>query len=225
MTVLSLLRSFFLPALVGALAVAGPAAADERRVTFQAFGGGAVNAPASLTVSQDGQPDIEETVTFKTKPFESPFYWALRLGLEDRAGAWELQVLHDKLYLDDPPAGIDHFEVTHGFNLVTLGRAFSLGHDLSARVGAGAAVTHTEASVRGEWSGGDGTFSGYEVAGPVVLAGLGWQLPLGRHFFVSLEAAASVAYVRVSVSRGHASFWNVAGHGLLGLGVRFGGPL
>src|SRR5512147_2465943 len=111
MSLLSPLRSVLLPsALISALGVGSPAFADDRRFTLQALGGGAVNLPASITVSQDGEPDIEDTVTFQTKPFEQPFYWAIRVGLEDRAGARELQLLHDKLYLDDPPAGIDHFE-------------------------------------------------------------------------------------------------------------------
>lgn len=212
------LRSLLLaPALLLWLAAPRSARADERRFAVQFLGGGAASLPATLAVSQDGEPDIEHTVTFRTKPFERPIYWALRAALEDPAGAWELQLLHHKLYLDDPPAGIDRFEVTHGFNLVTFGRAFSLGRGFAARVAAGAAVTHTEASVRGAWS-----EEGYEISGPAFLGGAGWRLPLGRFVFVSVEAAVTAAHARVSVARGHASLWNVAAHGLVGLGVRFG---
>ncbi|MGE5715072.1 MAG: hypothetical protein ACM369_00340 [Acidobacteriota bacterium] len=225
MSTLWIPRSFLLSCvLLPALGLCGLALADEHRVTFEVFGGGAVNAPSDLVVSQDGQPDIDETVTFRTKPFEQPLYWAVRLGLEDRAGAWELQLVHDKLYLDGPPAGIDRFEITHGFNLVTLGRAFFLGRGLSVRASAGAAVTHSESTVRGESMGGGGSLSEYELGGPAFLVSAGWRLPVGRCLFLTVEGALSVARVRVSVAHGHATFWNAAAHGLVGLGIRFGGP-
>lgn len=192
----------------------------ESRITVQLFGGGAWNASTPLTISQEGQADVEISARWETKPFVQPFYWAVRVSLEQRTGAWELQLIHDKLYLADPPREVGSFEITHGFNLVTLNRSFPLGGGFSGRAGLGLVVAHPESTVRGEYDGG-----GYGLTGPVFLAGAGWQLPLSRYLFVSAEAVVTAAYASVPVARGTASLWNVALHGLVGIGVRFGGPL
>ncbi len=198
----------------------------QHRFTFQASGGGAWNASLPVTVRQAGQPDIDFTADWETKPFTGPFYWVVKASLEDRSGAWELQLLHDKLYLSDEPTEVEAFEVTHGFNLLTLARSFRLGKGFSFRGGAGAVLAHAETTVRGEHEGSAGNLGGgYELTGPVFLAGAGWELPLSRYFFLSAEALVTAAYAKVPVARGDATFWNVALHGLIGLGVRFGGPL
>ena len=207
-----------------ALLLAFPAESQHRFV-LQLSGGGAWNARTPVTLEQEGEPDLDFSASFETRPFEQPLYWALKASLQDRKGAWELQLLHHKLYLTDPPPQVQHLEVTHGFNLVTFGRSFPLGSGFAARAAAGVVVAHTESVVRGSYEGGSGTFSGYELAGPAFFGGAGWQRPLGRHFLLSAEAAVSAARARVSVARGHATFWNVAAHALVGLGFRFGGPL
>jgi len=207
------------------LAIPQPAR-GESRFTFQFFGGTAWNVPSTLTVRQEGQPDVSLTAHWETRPFVNPIYWAVKASLETRSGAWELMLIHDKLYLSNGPTEIGTFEVTHGFNLVTLGRSWPLGAGFSVRAGAGLVVAHAESTVRGEYEGDAGNLGGgYELTGPVLLAGAGWQLPLSRLFFVSAEALVTAAYARVPVARGDAVFWNVAFHGLVGLGVRFGGPL
>ena len=217
----------FLCGIAGAILLfASHSVRAQHRFTFQVFGGGAWNATTPVTIHQEGHPDLDFTAHWETKPFVQPFYWAVKASLEDRSGAWELQLLHDKLYLTHEPPEIAAFEVSHGFNFVTLARSFPLGKGFTARAGAGAVLAHAESTVRGEPEENTGNLGGgYELTGPAFLAGAGWQLPLSRYFFVSAEALVTAAHARVPVARGDATFCNVALHGLIGLGVRFGGPL
>jgi hypothetical protein len=208
------------------LLISSHPARAQHRFTFQVFGGGAWNASTPLTIRQQGRPDVEISADWETKPFVQPLYWAVRASLEGRSGAWELQLLHDKLHLAHEPPEVGAFEITHGFNLVTLGRSFPLSKGFTARAGAGVVLAHAESTVRGEHEGNAGNLGGgYELTGPVFLAGAGWQLPLSRYLFVSAESLVTAAHARVPVARGDATFWNVALHGLIGLGVRFGSPL
>ena len=227
---MSVRRRFLVPVLSGLVAFLSAAvsrpALGESRFTLQFFGGAAWNVPMTLTVHQDGRPDVGFTAHWETRPFVQPLYWAVKASLEQRSGAWEILLIHDKLYLPNGPTEIGSFEITHGFNLVTLGRSWPLGSGFSVRAGAGLVLAHAETTVRGESAGSAGNLGGgYELTGPVLLGGAGWQLPLSRYFFVSAEGLVTAAYARVPIARGDAVFWNVAFQGLLGLGVRFGGPL
>jgi hypothetical protein len=211
--------------LIGAVCLAQtPAAsAEPGRFTLELLGGGAWNASTSLRVEQRGQPEVERRVEWRTRPFEEPVYWAARASIARARGAWELQLVHHKLYASDLPSEVQHFEVSHGFNLVTVARAFELGGGATARIGAGVVLAHAESAVRGQTASGEGSLgSGYELTGPVLIAGIGWRHPLSRHLFLAVDAQLSAARARVSIAHGTASFRNYAAHGLAGIGGRFG---
>ncbi len=73
----------------------------------------------------NGFSDIEHAASYETRSFELPAYYSIRLALHDDSRAWELQFTHHKVFLSNPPAEIQNFEITHGFNLMTLGRTWT----------------------------------------------------------------------------------------------------
>lgn len=205
--------------LVLALALPAAAQAEPHRASIEAFAGGAWNAPASLTVSQAGSGTIEHAGAWRTDALEFPIYWAVRVTRGTEAAAWSLELLHHKVFLDDPPAAIDDFGVSHGFNMLTLQRAWSVRF-VTARAGAGMVIAHPENRVRGRALDGNGGVAGtgYVVAGPVLLAGAGRAWPFGAGWHAVAEVRATIAPARVPVADGRAAFTNTALHMLIGLG-------
>lgn len=122
----------------------------QARFSVDLFGGAALNAPTSLTLRQHGQPPIELTAEYETRPLEQPYYWSLRLGLHRANHAWELQLFHQKLFLTNAPAEVEHFEITHGFNILTVNYARPRAHPVVIRAGAGVVIPNVTARVRGE---------------------------------------------------------------------------
>jgi hypothetical protein len=201
--------------------------APALRPGLEAHLGAAWNSPAPLTVRQDGQPDLALTAHYETHALELPMYYVYRVLLLDDSGrGWSLDLVHDKLYLKDPPAAIGEFAVSHGYNLLTLSR---LGRRRPWHWGAGmgAVVTHPENTVRGlKLSEKRGPFrDGYYVSGATVGAFGGRRLPLPGGYYVTGEARATLSWARVPVVNGNADVPDFALHASVGLGwVRGGEP-
>jgi hypothetical protein len=210
--------------IVGLLLVVGAAPVSAIELSsFELFFGGAWNADSTLTVRQQGHPDIELTAEWDTRPFEQPLYWAFRFGFNrNDLGAWELQFIHHKIYLVNTTEELASFEITHGFNILSFNRSFE-SLPVNLRVGAGLVLAHPDSVVRDEHSsGGGGLFgTGYELTGPVIMAGVGKDFDLSSRFFVDLELQLTVGWVDVPVFEGEASTTNVALHWLVGAGYRF----
>jgi hypothetical protein len=187
----------------------------QGRVSVEAFLGGAHNFGTTLSVEQNGQPELEVSADYETRPFEPPLYYAIRISFQEEARSWEIQFIHHKLYLTNGPPEVEHFEITHGFNTLTFGHAWT-SLPVTVRLGGGLVIAHPDSEIRGmSWS------PGYEVTGPAVFAGVGKRFPLGTRVFLSTEAQFLWARAHVSVSGGEASAPNVALHGLIGLGFGF----
>jgi hypothetical protein len=188
------------------------------------LGGGVVwNAKTRLTIEQDGEPDIRLTADYETRPFGDPWYYLIRVTRSKDSSAWELQFLHHKLYLKNTTDEVEHFEISHGYNIFTLNRAF-LSLPVTLRIGGGIVLAHTESKVRGkEYKGNNGGIfgSGYRITGPVVIAGGSRPLWLSSRWFVTPEIQVSAAWARVPVADGDATAPNVAAHFLIGAGYRF----
>lgn len=187
------------------------------------FFGGAWSLPTALEVEQTGQPAVEIDARYKTRPFEQPLYWAVRIEWGGKTPRWELQLLHHKIYLENPTPPVDHFEVTHGYNVFTFNRTFDRGYAV-LRAGAGVVIAHAESVVRGEYDHGDGRGildTGYELAGPALIVGAGRSLPVRWNLFVTPEIQLSAAWAKVSVADGKAIAPNVALHLVVGIGYAF----
>jgi hypothetical protein len=181
--------------------------------TLQASLGGAVDADSNLTVRQAGSPDVRIHARYETRPFEGPLYYAVRVGRPDPRGAWELETIHHKVFLKNPTSEVQDFSVSHGYNLVTVARAWNLGGGL-VRLGLGGVLGHAESTVRGRH------LERYRWTGSSLVAGVERRFDLGARWFWDVEGKVSAARAVVPVAGGTADVPNFALHGLVGLGFR-----
>lgn len=198
------------------LACAGPAAAA---VELRLSGGSAYNIPAPLSIRQDGGAVLDRWARYDTQGLTMPLYWAARAGLWRAGRAWEIELIHHKLYLTDKPPDVQEFNVSHGFNLVYVNRAWRAG-SWSWRAGAGFVAAHPESRIRGRTFEGGG-IEGYHLAGPAAQVSVDRRFHVWRGLSIAVEVKATLAWARVPVSGGHARLWNPALHGLLGVGWSF----
>jgi len=195
---------------------ASPATAQVE-FAVEIFTGVAINFNTPLKLEQNGQPDIDFAADYETRPFEQPFYWAIRVGLRSPKSAWELQLFHHKLYLMNPPPEVQYFDITHGYNILTINYAREL-RSLTVRAGAGVVIPHVSATVRGEdFSGKDG----YDVGGPAFLAGAGKRWPIVAGLSFAAETQFIFSWIDKQVAGGQVSASSVAFHVWVGLGYVF----
>ncbi len=184
------------------------------KFAVEVFTGVAINFNTPLKLEQDGQPDIELTADYETRPFEQPFYWAIRVGLRSPKSAWELQLLHHKIYLTNPSDEVQSFDITHGFNILTVNYAREF-RPVTLRAGAGVVLPHVTGTVRGEEYSTEG---GYEIGGPAFLLGAGKRWPIVAGLSFEAESQLTVGWVNVGVMDGRVKTSNVALHLWIGLG-------
>ena len=197
----------------------GPVAAQ---LSVEALLGTSFSVPSRLSISQAGQPTLRFTAHYSTKPREDTPYFAVRIGLWKHNKAWLLDLIHHKLYLDNPPPEVQYFRVTYGFNMVTVGRAWRRG-GLVYSAGLGAVFTHASSSIRGrQYQGTGGPLNqGYTFTGASALGGVQYRIGLGEGSYLALDGKLSVAYAQVHVSQGEAHVPNAALHLTAGLGFQF----
>ena len=208
---------FVIGVALSALLLSVPTLAEER-CSVELLLGGALNAPTALAIDQEGESSIEIDADYATKPFEFPVYYALRLARLRARGAWELQFIHHKIHLQNTTEEVERFEITDGFNIFTVNRAFPAG-PVDLRVGVGVVIAHTDSRIRGQSPSDRGILdSGYELGGPAILAGAGKRLRLSERWIGTLETQVTLARARVSVAHGEAATTNVAFHVMFGVG-------
>ena len=207
--------------LTGTIDPEAALAGDGFRFAFSV--GGAKSLTTPLTIRQSGEPELDFDATYETRPFDLPIYWAIRAALIRGPHLWELQLLHHKLYLAEAPPEVEHFEITHGYNLLTLHYA-SAWRSVDWRAGAGVVLPHTESTVRGRSHSSDGGpfGSGYRVTGPALLVGIGKVLPVKGGVFLGGDGQLTAAWANVPVAGGDASAPNVALHLHVGVGWETG---
>jgi hypothetical protein len=203
-----------------ALALLATPAAAQGQVSVEVFGGTAFSLHTPLTIKQEGFPSIELTAHYSTRPLDAIPYYATRLGFWNDTGGWVVELLHHKIYLDNPegPEGnVQHFEVTHGYNIVTVNRGWRR-EEFVILAGGGIVIAHSNSIVRGRER---------SIDEPYSLSGVGFQAAAGRRLhltpwlFASAEGKVTAAWARVPISGGKATAPNVAFHGLLGIGAMF----
>ncbi len=206
--------------LLALLAVAAPRGAAAADWTVELFVGVPLGIPCPLTVRQAGQPDIAVRARYESRPFWTPIYYGWRVGRWDGSRGWELELVHDKLYLANGPPEVGEFAISHGFNLLTVNRAWERG-GLVRRAGAGIVVAHPENTVRGKTLPGDGGLLGwgYYLAGPTVQAALEKRLRIRGDLFLPVEGKATASFARVPVADGSADVPRAALHGVAGVGL------
>lgn len=142
-------RSFsFLAALFAWLLAPGFVSGGS--LTLEVMGGSAFNFPSPLSIHQDGYPDLHINADYDTKPF-GPYtpYYAIRLSLWDKDEAWELEQLHHRLFLTDPPPEVQFYAIHFGYTYFMVGHAWR-NPDFILHLDGGAIITRPENTVRGQ---------------------------------------------------------------------------
>ena len=180
------------------------------------------NTKSPLHINQDGSSNIATRADFETEPFTPPFYYSMRLAKRTDNAAWELELLHHKLYLQNRPANVQRFDVSHGFNLLFVNRSWDI-QPLILRIGLGAVVAHPENTVNNQPLADDGGLfgSGQYLAGATGQLSAGWSYAFHRHWFATLEGKLTYAYARLKIADGHANLLHGALHALGGIGYRW----
>jgi hypothetical protein len=217
-------RFFLKPILLLSLVLFIP---SESRAewSFEVFGGAAYSLPTPLSFRQSGQEDIHVNADYKGEPFNAskaaPYYdW--RAGWWKEGRAWEVEWLHHKLILDNRPPEIQRFNISNGFNLLTLNRAWT-HRGFIYRLGGGVVIAYPYSTVRGKAHPNEGGVfdTGYFLSGPTLQAAVEKRFFILEHFFLALEAKLTASYARIPIQDGHADVTNVAIHGLFGIGADF----
>ncbi len=209
---------YLLPLLC--MCVSPPADAVEPAV--EVFCGTAFNFHTPLTVTRPGLPDIEVTARYETKPFEPPLYYSLRAAVWGKDRAIEVQYTHHKLFLENPAGDLEHLEITHGCNIMTVNGAMRVGH-YDIRIGVGPVFAHAESIVGGEAF---TTSTVWRLTGPALLVGVARNVAVAWGFYIAPEIQLIAARAHVpledpsGVSRGEIEASNVAVHLHLGIGYR-----
>jgi len=188
------------------------------------FLGSALNIRTPLSIHQSGEERIFLYARYQEKPLKESPYYAWRIAKWSQNQAWEFELIHHKLYLTNEIPEIQHFEVSHGYNLLTVNRAWEKANGSIIRVGAGIVLAHPESIIRGkkrpEKIFGQG-LDGFYVSGPTVQAAIAKKFSMFRSLFFSVEGKFTASYAHVPIKDGNAYVPNLAFHGLLGFGFDF----
>lgn len=192
----------------------------QTRWTFELHGGDVYNLPMPLIIRQSGYPDIKLMARYHTDAFAPPVYWDWRFSRWENAKSWEFEVIHHKLYLNNTTLEVQKFNISHGFNIITVNRGFDK-RTFQYRIGGGIVLTHPESKIRGKEFGntGDDYDLGYYISGPILNLAIGKSYRLGSRFYANAEAKTTFAYTYIQVAQGHADVYNLAFHIILGFGV------
>jgi hypothetical protein len=205
------------------LALSGSApAAGGNHWSFTGFLGGAYNLSTPLRIHQSGEGDVHLSARYDSKSFEAPIYYAVRFGRWKGDRAWEVELIHHKLFLRNRPETVRNFSISHGYNLILFNRAFDFRGWL-LHLGAGLVLAHPESTVRRKkLSQERGIFShGYYLSGPAAQLAVGKRFYWNEAIFAAVEGKLTAAYNHLPVADGSADLSNVALHGLFGLGADF----
>jgi hypothetical protein len=185
-----------------------------------AFLGGSFSFPAKLTVRQLGFPAFDVVhAEYRNRSLDLPIYYAARVARWRADRAWAVELVHHKIYLKDPQPPIQDFNVSHGYNLLTVSRLWNLNGWVVGG-GAGAVIAHPENTIRGRRLDSNGGVGGYYLAGPTGAAIAGYRWTMGRDWLMSWEGRLTASYARVPIDGGHASVPDMSAHALFGVGCR-----
>ena len=115
----------------------------------------------------------------------------MRLGADLGRARWELELVHHKLYLQNPPPEVQAFQITHGFNFITLNRRWPV-YGFGLRAGAGIVLAHPQTTIRGRaFPENGGAFGlGWYVSGPAAQVGLERRIRLNPRFDAGWKASS-----------------------------------
>ena len=147
---------------------------------------------------------------YETRSFEGPLYYSVRAG----SALWDVELIHQKIYLQNPAREVESFSVSHGYNLILLNHGWRTG-DFIIRVGGGAVLAHPEIRFR------ENFFEpGYKLTGPAFQVSAQKRFPLSNRLFFSAEGKFTAARAHFSINESEISAPNIALHALFGFGLQ-----
>lgn len=186
---------------------------------FEFHGGTVWNVPSRLHIVQKGYPDIDLVARWRGEPFILPVYWDWRISRWQNNRSWELESIHNKMFLDNPTDDIQGFSISHGFNIFTINRGFKK-NGFVFRPGLGIVVAHPENNIRHQkLDESYGIFdNGYQITGPSAILSIARPLNISSRLFLNPEAKTTFGFSRVKIHQGYADVYNFALHLILGFG-------
>ena len=198
---------------------------QAQNLSLEAMGGSALNFITPLTIHQAGYPDLQFNANYDTKPL-GPYtaYYSWRIGLWKNDQAWEIQQVHHRIFLTNPPPEVQVFAIHFGYNYFLFGHAWKR-EGLIFHLAVGPIITNPENTIRGQklYTSGTGLFDqGYDFSG------LGFQSSISKNIYINpnLYAVLEVAFIAgwawwVPIADGYADVPNMALHGHIGMGYSF----
>jgi hypothetical protein len=183
--------------------------------------GDAWSAHTPVTFSQAGSPDITTNADWAANPWEPTWYYSIRFAKWSDSSGWAFHYMHDKLYLNNPPPGVDYFRITNGVNFFLAERLWRRkGWELGVGVCPIFVVPVSE--VRGlVYNKANGIFgSVYELGGAGLETDVSRRVRLLPFVFGILTIKATAAYLDVNIADGKARLTNLALHATYGLSLQ-----
>ncbi|MDK2818677.1 MAG: hypothetical protein KFW21_04435 [Spirochaetota bacterium] len=175
-------------------------------LVFEFLWGYNLNLPSTMTEYGLGSP-IVYNPQWESRSFtvveDSP-YWAARNGIWNSTHKWgiELEWIHQKIFLINTNSHIQHFDISHGYNLFLLNYANKLyankGIELIARIGFGMVIAHAESIIDGVYNGTGG--KSFTVAGVGGQLALQMRIPIADYLIGFLELKYTAGYAKVPYS-------------------------
>lgn len=202
-----------------------PRLASAQKVTIDLMTGTAYNVPTLLTIHQDGYPDIRFNAHYDTKPFGpfAPYYsWRVDLWNKEKTAAWEVQLVHHRLFLTNTTVDVQEFNIHYGYIFFLVGRAWRM-HGLVVHASGGVIVPSPSSQIRGQtFNAGSGPLDvGYHIRGAGAGVAASRTVKLGKYVYVVADGAVLGGRARVPIAGGKATVPNLGFHGHLGIGLSF----
>lgn len=189
-----------------------------QNLRLELFGGSAHSFPSEVTVRQKGYPEVSKVAQWSTRPLEPAPYYSARIGWWSESSAWEVEMLHHKIYMDNTDNIFVNYRSTFGFNMFLLNRAYELTPYLIVRYGIGPVVSHPINNIRGkEYS----SNVVYHIVGASAQGAIQSRQKIINNLYVTQEAKITYAFANLPISDGDSSVTNLAIHGLIGLSYDF----
>lgn len=196
--------------------------------SVEVLGGSAAHMSLPTKIQLKGSNDISiKKPIWETQPFEEAPYYSIRIAKWNGDSALEFEIIHDKMILTNPPEGVEHFEVSHGYNYFLLNKVFKKDK-LMFRLGAGAIVSHPEAKIDGVQYGNFDFLKGFYLSGVGGQAAVQYNIELTKSIYIMAEAKLTGAWAKCALQvkgeaepRGYATVPALAVHGLFGMGFRW----
>ncbi|RXJ74231.1 hypothetical protein CS022_03965 [Veronia nyctiphanis] len=172
------------------------------------------NAKEKIEIEREGKSNIIfSDAKFKSTALEVPIYYSLKAGRWDNSSAFEVEFIHNKLFIapENLSHGVNHFEISHGFNLVYVNYAVEMNNWI-ARGGVGPVIASPTISIDGVESSED-----YQLAGITTQFGLERELLAVDSFSLGVEGKVSYSYTKLDLDDGSVTVPNTALHLLFNL--------